>query len=120
MIWAVVIAAVVGLAAYNHAAEPGARIWLGALIVVVLAYGYLAYAMPDDLSSSDAAFKNHPDILKFHAASTVMVAAALCFLGTAIGSLFRKLASPGKLGGYAFVATFVGLQFLAFLMVKQI
>jgi hypothetical protein len=119
MIWAAVFAAVFALAAYNQAAEPASRLWLGALVVIVLAYGYLAYAMPADLSFSDAAFDRHPDGLKFQAASYVMVAAAFCFLGTLIGSLFRKRASAGKIGGYTFVAAFFGLQVAAFSMAAK-
>ena len=114
---AAVIAAVFALSAYNQAVEPRSRLWLGALLVVVLAYGYLEFAMPADLSGNDAAADRHPDAMKFKAAGYVMVAAGLSLLGALAGGLFRARAPAVRIGGYAFVAAFVGLYVLGFFLV---
>ncbi|NJS39393.1 MAG: hypothetical protein HC783_10650 [Rhodobacteraceae bacterium] len=111
------IAAVFALSAYNQAAEPRSRLWLVALLVVALAYGYLEFAMPADLSGNDAATDRHPDAMKFKAAGHVEVAAGLSLLGAWVGGLFRAQATAARIGGYAFVATFVGLYVLGFFLV---
>jgi hypothetical protein len=96
--WAFLFAAMVGLAAYQQADEPGWKFPLGAFVIAAVGCAYLYFGFPEELFNGQVPSRRHPDFPKFRAVIWVVVVAVICLVGALVGEVLRGMAKPALIG----------------------
>lgn len=108
--WTFLAAAPFGMAAYLQAAEPGWKLGLGALALAALGFGYLYLGLPEEVASEGTIVSGRSDELRFRVAGWVTISSAICLAGVVVGRMLRGQTSPARLGLWAFLVAFIGMN----------
>ena len=111
--WTFLFAAPFGLSAYQQASEPGWKLGLVAATIAAIGLCYIQFGLPEELWRYGAEFGSHPDRLKFMTAGWIVVAAIVCLAGIFVGRALRSRVRPAKLGVWAFLFAFIGMNVFA-------
>jgi hypothetical protein len=108
----IVLAGIVASSAFLQASEKGWRLVLAGVALLALAV-VASFALGASLFAAGDPTAGDAHSLKFFALGMLGFASLSLMVGSAFGGVARRWISPGKVGGLAFVASYILINLLS-------